>query len=144
VVDCISSRSYTLDIVLSEQNDKHWYLTKDSIYHVAFLMSQSVHHGDTIGICSQRERLATVGVGGSPIMKINSGAINLWPKGSRHLLLLSVPTPPERSALRFEIVRTARKARLSYKLQEATGIVLSNIRFIITFNGLGFDVIYSP
>ena len=43
--------------------------------------------------------------------------------------------------LRFEIARTARKARLSYKLQGATGIMLSNIRFIITLNDLGFDVI---
>src|SRR6267378_2928372 len=59
-----------------------------SLWWIAFLQ----------GLCSQRERLATVGVGGSLIMKINSGAINLWPKGSRHLILLSLPTPPERSA----------------------------------------------
>ena len=63
-----------------------------SLWWIAFLQ----------GLCSQRERLATVGVGGrSPIMKINSGSINLWPKSSRHLLLLSLPTPLERSAPPF-------------------------------------------
>jgi len=62
-----------------------------SLWWIAFLQD----------LCSQRERLATVGVGGIPIMKINSGTINLWPKGSRHLILLSLPTPPERSAPPF-------------------------------------------
>jgi hypothetical protein len=49
---------------------------------------------------------------GKCTMKINSSAINLWPKGSRHLLLLSVPTPPSvrRSVLRL----CARRGKLDF------------------------------